>query len=714
MNESPGTDIPRIPADVLFEAIPDAVLVIGADSRILQVNHEAEHLLGYGPGELVGKRIDCLIPEASRAGHRQYARAFFETPRRRPMGLSKPLQAQKRDGTLIPVSIMLSPVPGGPEPRVLCILRDMRQKLAADRAQQRAEHRYRLLYEQAPSMFFTLDREGVIHSVNTFGAERLGFHPEELAGSQWTTLVPEQERKKVATRLRHCIRHPAIVHRWETPLQSCRGEICWVHVNARWLEDEPDAGHLLLVCEDVTEQRRLSRQLSYQATHDPLTDLLNRTGLNEALEELLCGPDGEREHAVCFIDLDQFKVVNDSCGHQAGDELLRRIAGVLRQNLRGRDTLARIGGDEFVALLYDCDAQHAHEVAQGLCDAVSRLRFEWEGRLFSVSASIGVVPLSGVPSVDDVMRQADSACYLAKELGRNRVHVYHAEDQEVNRLEGAMAWLSVINQALEDDGFLLMQQPIVPTGDTPREHIHYEILLRLKNASGLPTPPGAFLPAAERYGLASRIDLWVIEQAFSWLKAHPEHLAALSLCSINLSGQTLADTQALDRIPGLFLDYSIPPHKVCFEVTETAAISHLETARRFMEAQIGRGVRFALDDFGAGLSSFAYLRSLPVQMVKIDGQFVKNIVHDRTDAALVRSINEVAHEMGKQTVAEFVEDQEIMARLREFGVDYAQGYGIARPRLLSEAGQCPGVCLGDTEFRQEVIAARVQESGSRG
>ncbi len=683
MSEETGSGRALPTAQELFEAIPDAALVVDPDSHILRANAQAGRLLGYGPGELEGRPIDCLIPEAQRAAHRRHVREYRRAPRMRPMAASRVLQARHRDGTLLPVAIELSPVATDRGLLVLCILRDLREKLAAEEARRVAEERYRLLYEQAPSIFFTLDREGRIRSINAFGAEHLGTSPQELAGRPWTGLVPAAEREEMARRLERCRRHPQMVHRWDVSLRAGGERMCQVQVNARCLGD--DGGELLLVCEDVTEQRRLSRVLSHQATHDPLTDLLNRTGLNQALERLLHARDEGREHAVCFIDLDQFKVVNDSCGHLAGDELLRRVAAALGRRLRGRDTLARVGGDEFVALLYDCDAEHAREVAEGLCEEVARLRFDWEGRLFRLSASVGVVPVHGAPSPEEVMRQADSACYLAKELGRNRVHLYHPQDSEVSRLEGAMAWISVINRALEKDGFLLHHQVIAPLSD-PGRGLHYEVLLRLRGEHGLPTPPGAFLPTAERYGLSGRIDLWVLRETFRWLQAHPEHLQSLALCSINLSGQTLADEGVLERIPGLFREYAIPHERICFEVTETAAISHLDTACRFMRALNERGVRFALDDFGSGLSSFAYLRSLPVQIVKIDGLFVKNIARDRTDAALVRAINQVAHEMGKQTVAEFVEDQGILERLREIGVDYAQGYAIARPRSLFEAG----------------------------
>ena len=443
---------------------------------------------------------------------------------------------------------------------------------------------------------------------------------------------------------------------------------------------------MVAVFRDVTEARRMQKHIAYQATHDSLTGLVNRCEFDRRLQELISGPGNPCEqHAICYLDLDQFKVVNDTCGHVAGDELLRQLAATLGGVVRGSDTLARLGGDEFGVLLPNCPSQHARDIAAKLLESVQEFRFVWDETTFTIGASIGVVPVDG--STEDnmtLLSAADAACYAAKEGGRNRVHFYVNGDTELARRKGEMQWVSRIHQAVEEDQFELFYQTIAPLHlDSGERGLHYELLIRMRDETGAIIPPGAFLPAAERYSLMPLVDRWVIQRAFEWLSGNPAHLEGLEYCAINLSGTSVSDERFLDFLVEQLTSMRIPAGKICFEITETAAIANLVKASHFITTLKEIGCTFALDDFGSGMSSFAYLKKLPVDFLKIEGMFVRDICSDPVDYAMVKSINELGHAMGKRTIAEFVENREILERVRDIGVDYVQGYGIARPKPLA-------------------------------
>ena len=430
------------------------------------------------------------------------------------------------------------------------------------------------------------------------------------------------------------------------------------------------------------------RDLEYQASHDALTALVNRQEFERRLKRVIATAETNgAEHALCYLDLDQFKVINDTCGHQAGDELLRQLGEMLTKRIRGRDTLARLGGDEFGVLMEHCSLAQAQRVANGLREAIKGFRFVWEGRSFDVGVSIGLVPITeNSGSIPNILSVADRACYAAKDKGRNRVHVYQEGDTELARRHGEMQWVSRIPRALEEHRFHLFCQPIVPLVAGLSEGEHHELLVRMEDEEGRLVEPGAFLPAAERYNLSVKIDRWVTGEAFAWFMRNPKRVRGLFLCAINLSGRSLGDEEFLEFIIQRFRDTKMPPSKICFEITETAAIANLVTATRFMQRLKKLGCRFALDDFGSGLSSFAYLKNLPVEFLKIDGMFVRNIVDNPIDLAVVRSINEIGQAMGKKTIAEHVENAAILEKLKlpGIGVDYAQGFGIARPRSIED------------------------------
>ncbi|MFJ7108826.1 EAL domain-containing protein [Pseudomonas sp. NPDC098740] len=443
----------------------------------------------------------------------------------------------------------------------------------------------------------------------------------------------------------------------------------------------------VLVLHDMTQERQYIANLSWQATHDALTGLANRREFEYRLEQalhILARQSGR--HALMFLDLDQFKLVNDTCGHAAGDELLRHICALLQSGLREGDTLARLGGDEFGILLENCAPEAAEKIAEGLRQTVQNLHFVWKGRPFVTTVSIGLVHIAQNPTtLEASLRAADMACYMAKEKGRNRVQVYHADDSELSLRFGEMAWVQRLHMALEEDRFCLYAQEIAPLGHIEKGDGHIEILLRLHDEAGRMILPDSFIPAAERYGLMTSLDRWVVQNVFKIIAQciAEQHKGPLAMCAINLSGTTIGDEAFLHFLREQFVTYSIPPEMICFEITETSAISNLGSAIRFINELKGLGCHFSLDDFCAGMSSFAYLKHLPVDFLKIDGSFVKDMLDDPINRAMVEVINHIGHVMGKRTIAEFVETPQIEQALLEIGVDYAQGYVIERPHLFT-------------------------------
>ena len=442
----------------------------------------------------------------------------------------------------------------------------------------------------------------------------------------------------------------------------------------------------VLVFHDVSESRELNRRLSYHASHDILTGLVNRREFESRLERALKSAKArETSYALCYLDLDQFKIVNDSCGHSAGDALLGQLGALLKSKIRWRDTLARLGGDEFGVLLESCSLEEALKTAETLRVAISDYKFVWDDRSFRLGASIGVVPITADnEDVAALLSAADNACQAAKEAGRNRIHSFQEHDIDLMRRRREQQWAARINNALEESRFELFRQTIQPLQDD-EDGAHYEILLRMRDESGSIIAPGLFIEAAERFSLTPRIDRWVVTNAFRWLVSEADERERLALCSINLSGQSLGDDKFLPFVIEQFQISGLDATKICFEITETAAIASYSQANRFINALKELGCKFALDDFGTGLSSFGYLKHFPVDFLKIDGSFVKEILHDPIDREMVRSINEIGHLTGKRTIAEFAENEEIITMLRGMGIDYAQGYGVAEPKRVTRA-----------------------------
>jgi diguanylate cyclase (GGDEF)-like protein len=432
------------------------------------------------------------------------------------------------------------------------------------------------------------------------------------------------------------------------------------------------------------ETSRSEANIRYQASHDSLTGLDNRYEFERRLNQLLDDTKKSKAtHTLCLIDLDQFKLINDTCGHIAGDELLRQISRVLEASISSRDIIARLGGDEFAILLANCPPEKAREIIRNLLTKVQKHEFLWEGETHSMGASIGLVDVDiNNPGASELMSQAETACYLAKEHGRNRIREFSPEDTLVVQRQSEMQWVKSIDDALSKDRFVLYAQQILPiNGGT---EIHYELLIRLLDDADHVIPPGVFLPAAERFDLMTKLDAWVVEKALTMLAENPEFCDEIHFVSVNLSGQSITDNTFCEIIIQRIKELGIEPSKICFEITETAAISNLKAATIFMSRLHQLGCLFALDDFGSGLSSFGYLKTLQVDFLKIDGLFVKEIVNNKIDREMVKSINDIGHVLGCETIAEYVENDEIRKCLMALGVDHAQGYGIHKPYPLKQ------------------------------
>ncbi|MCP4432921.1 MAG: EAL domain-containing protein [Gammaproteobacteria bacterium] len=560
---------------------------------------------------------------------------------------------------------------------------DITERKQAEESLRVSESRYRGLINNIPDLVYRTDTNNRISYVSPSVYTLTGYTVDEYTGINLLEKVYVDPDKRGI--MLSELEQNGQVSNFEVQQIRKNGSIWWASINAHLMK--ADDGRILGVegtVRDISEQKSVEEQLSYQASHDILTGLINRHEFENRTSRLLSRIQHDRtEHAMCFMDLDQFKVVNDTCGHVAGDELLRQLGKLLQNTVSKRDTLARLGGDEFGVLMERCSLEQAHRVGDEILKAVKNYQFFWEGEAFRIGISIGLTAITeATGNFTELFKQADVACYLAKDLGRNRIHTYLPEDTELAIRHGEMQWVGRISQALDDNRFCLYAQPIVSLDSGAIKH--YELLIRMLDEQGGTIPPGAFLPAAERYNLIEKLDAWVVNHACAFLADQPDFVEQVDFISINLSGPSLVNKDLLETIMQNFRESRVSPNKICFEITETVAISNLESATSFISILKMLGCRFALDDFGSGLSSFGYLKNLPVDYLKIDGIFVKDIVDDPIDHAMVKSINDIGQVMGMQTIAEFVENDKIIAMLKGLGVNYGQGYGLGKPEPLKD------------------------------
>ncbi len=550
---------------------------------------------------------------------------------------------------------------------------------------QRSEQRFRELYHHNPAMFFSLTPTGTIVSVNRFGAEHLGYEPAELVERDYADLIEPESRAELQDALRQALEAPGRVQVFEARKRCADDRLLWVRDSLRALGGDGEHVEILVVAEDITDIRELSERLSYHASHDPLTGLINRRKFEAELVNAIYEANTlQSNHALCYLDLDLFKVINDTCGHGAGDELLRQLGQLLRETVDGRGVIARLGGDEFGLLILHTDPDQVLQLAGEVRDRIAQYQFVWERRPYHVGVSIGVAMINrDTSNLTSLMSAADSACYAAKEAGRNRIQFYRDDDNMLQQRRGEMQWVTRIPRGIRENRFALAVQEIVPLSPH-RLQRHVELLLRYRDKDGQWVAPQEFLPAAERYSLATMIDRWVFVQLAHLLQTQPRLLEQDVIFNVNLSGQSVTNDEFQKFLIQRITDLQLPAQRICFEITETSAITNLSHAKRFIEALRALGCQFALDDFGSGLSTFGYLKGLPVDYIKIDGQFVRDIETDEMDFAIVKSINEVGHVLGKQTIAECVESAAIARRLQSIGVDWAQGFHLGRPLMLTD------------------------------
>jgi diguanylate cyclase (GGDEF)-like protein/PAS domain S-box-containing protein len=560
----------------------------------------------------------------------------------------------------------------------------------------KAEKLAQVTLESISDAVITTNTEGQIEGLNSAAEQLMGYSLDQAKGQPLKSvlrLFDEETGAPVPDLVEQALHkdsQPKTLSLLLLNPRNSREIAVELSVAPIYLEQGQAKG-VVLVCRDVTPTRNLARQLSWHAAHDSLTGLINRREFEHLLSAAVQDAKiSGATHLLCYLDLDQFKIVNDTCGHSAGDELLRQVSYELQTQIRKKDLLARLGGDEFGVLLYDCSLADGQQIAHKITQALSHYQFIWQDKIFRITVSIGLVEIDvSVNHSDEILSAADAAMYVAKDQGGNRSHAYCEDDRELAKRLGDMQWVSQIRSALEENQFCLFCQEIQPIQPTLANQSIYEILLRLRDKSGLLITPNAFIPAAERYHLMPHLDRWVVRTLFETL-SHDRDSTKLSyliqqpLYNVNLSGASFNDPSFLAFLKEQFLIYQICPSSICFEITETAAITHLKKAVEFIEELKQLGCRFALDDFGRGMSSLTYLKTLPVDYLKIDGQLVKPIVNDPVAVAMLEAISHISSAMGLRTIAEFVENDLILQKVQALGIDYVQGYAVGKPYLFQQ------------------------------
>lgn len=661
---------------------PAATIALDADQRIVLFNEMAEKIFGWTREEVLGQPLDILLPPGTAARHRKFVAEFGRGPvKQRTMAERQELSARRKSGELFPVQIGIARVSVEDETLYLAVAQDLTERKETERRLKASEERFRLAFEHAPIGVALLDAHGRILQVNRAFCAMLGCDAAELTGRPLSHLALEADALPDLAELATggaCV-----------PLRHRSGGTIWADLSCAAMHGQQGEAAYILQVQDVTDRKRYEEELVRLALVDSLTDLANRRRFQQVLEEALSraqrtGAGG----ALFFIDLDMFKHINDTLGHQAGDEVLRQVAALLRSAVRLGDTAARLGGDEFAIVLPGADGPLAARVADRLLESIRQSRFASEETPVSLTASIGIVlfPDHG-SSVSELLSKADMALSEAKERGRDSWALYTPDGPWQRQLEARLLWRRRISQALEQDRFVLHYQPIL---DLRRNVVtHHEALLRMVGDEGELIFPGEFLGVAERFDLIQQVDRWVLDTALRQL-ANLRRMGRSQVLEVNLSGRTLIDPDLPGIIRRGLSDRDVDPASLVLEITETAAIGDLEQAERFICEMKALGCRFALDDVGAGFASLYFLKRLPVDYVKIDGAFIRNLAHDTADQHLVRALATVCRELGKQTIAEFVDSPESLRLVRAYGVDYAQGYLIGRPgpELCSTEAPC--------------------------
>jgi len=670
---------------VLAATLPEVALI--HTEVILFANQAAANLFGVEPETLVGKKVTDLMRPAYRASMRKRISSELESDD--PL---EPIEVQLINGAEngLWVELHSQRLKFEGENAFVSVARDITHRKGLESSLGRGKLQARITLESIGEGVITTDRSGTIDYMNEAAEQLLDCKRSMAIGKtivDLIALVDETDGESLGDPVAQCLaerRRISLGRRALLVAKLSKREFSTELTASPIRGPDREAAGCVVIFHDVSEMRGLAREMSYQASHDPLTGLVNRAEFERRLDHALISPRNDHaSHVVCYLDLDRFKAVNDSCGHMVGDNLLREIAALLKDQVRDTDTVARLGGDEFAMLLMGCPLDKARQIAEDVCQAVSDYNFTWRDRVFELGVSIGLVEIdSESGTAETALTAADSACYIAKQQGRGRIHVYSARDEVMARERGEIQWLQRVQNALKENQFELYTQSIISTRGRVDSGPAAELLLRLIDDSGKPVTPSQFLSAAERYQLMSHLDRWVVRAALASLASDMPHLPEGRSCSINLSGQTLADEEFLEYVVDLLDHTGVDPAKICFEVSETAVMNNLEHARRFINVLHGIGCRFALDDFGSGIGSFSQLRLLAIDYLKVDGSFTRDVGHNSVSRDLLVATIKLSKSLDFLVVAEQVEDQESFDALRELGVDFIQGFIVERPHPL--------------------------------
>jgi diguanylate cyclase (GGDEF)-like protein/PAS domain S-box-containing protein len=686
---APASDAPEDDRGALFDALADTLPEVALihTHTILYANRAAGELFGVGADTLIGKPITDLLRPAYRAGMRKHVTTGAETDETPP-----PFEVQliSNDEHGMWAELHSRRLTYGGEPALLTVARDITHRKSLETSLGRGKLQARITLESIGEGVITTDRNGAIDYMNEAAEQLVGCTRSVGLGKRLLdliSLVDEIDRSSLGDPVAKCLserRRVNLGRRAFLLSKQAEREFSTELTASPIRGPDGQVAGCVVIFHDVSELRGLAREMSYQASHDALTGLVNRAEFERRLETALDAARGEGVgHVVCYLDLDRFKLVNDTGGHIAGDNLLREIGALLKQRVRDSDTVARVGGDEFAMLLAGCPLDKARQIAEDVVQSVAGHQFAWQDRVFDVGVSIGLVEVSkDSGSAETVLSAADSACYVAKQQGRGRIHVYSTRDEIMARERGEIQWLQRLQRALKENGFELYVQPIVAMGGRNRSGPAAEILLRMRDESGGAILPVHFLASAERYQLMSHIDRWVVQTTLSAIAGGAPHLPAGRTCNINLSAQTLGDDDFLEFVVDVLDHTGVSPDRICFEVRESAVVNQLDQAQRFINVLHGIGCRFALDNFGSGIGSFANLKNLSLDYLKIDGTYTRNLETDGVNREMVAAMVKLARTLDFQVVAEQVEDQTAFEALRDLGVDFVQGYAVEKPRPL--------------------------------
>lgn len=669
----------------LFEHSPAGIVILNNRDRVVDANPAFLTLFQYTLDDIKGKTLNTLIvPEGQHEKASHYSlRALkresfqFETVRRR------------KDGSLVPVNVLASSILlNKKQVGIYGIYHDITLRKHAEEALAYEKEVAEVTLHAIGDAVIRTDARGRVQYLNPVAEQLTGWSLTEAEGKPLETvfeIINERTRRPAPNPVKRCLKEGRVVGLANHSLLLARNghEVAVEDSAAPIIDRSGEVIGVVLVFRDVSDRRRVAEEMAYQARHDLLTGLYNRHAFEQRITEILADRrQAGRRHTMLYMDLDQFKLVNDTSGHQAGDVLLRQLAGLMRHELRESDMLARLGGDEFGVLLQDCPLEEGAKFAERLVARIHDVHFPWGDKVFKVGASVGAVALDDeTRTLSEVLSAADDACYAAKDRGRNRVYVYQHGDEGIRRRREEMRWVARLSEAIETERLELYYQEIHPTVVTrPSAVKHYEVLVRLRDETGQLVLPGHFISAAERYGLIDKLDRWVVEHVFKGLAGLREAGKRLpELVDINVSGLTISNPGFLGFIRERLKSHALPAALICFELTETAAITNLTQSTNFIAALRRLGCAVSLDDFGRGVSSFAYLKDLAVDYLKIDGSFVKDMESNSVHYAIVEAIHGVANVMGIETIAEYVEDMATLAKLNEIGIEYAQGFALHEP-----------------------------------